>query len=79
MIVQDEALFDFMVVRSRFAGLTEYEMDRNHVLTVDEANSPSSLPSFDIAGKKYIYRKNNHNRKGTEKKRATMYYCPPLS
>ena len=48
-MVQDEALFDFMVWRSRFAGLTEYEMDRNYVLIVDEAKSQSSLPSFDVA------------------------------
>ena len=47
--MQDEALFDFMVWRSRFAGLTEYEMDRNYVLVADEDKSQSSLPFFDVA------------------------------
>ena len=60
--MQDEALFDFMVWRSLFAGLTEYEMNRNYVLIVDEAKSPSSLPIFNVARWK---------KKKTEKKTQT--------
>ena len=48
-IVQDDALFDFTLWGSRFAGLTEYEMDRNYELIVDEAKAQSSLPPFDVA------------------------------
>ena len=47
-----EALFDFMAWSSRFAGLTEYEMDRHYTeyeYVVDEPKSQSSLPFFDIA------------------------------
>ena len=58
--------------RSRFAGLTEYEMDRNR-----EANSPSSLTSFDVAREKKKKQKKKQNRKCTAKKQETMYYCPP--
>ena len=78
--MQDEALFGFMVWRSLFAGLTEYEMTRNYVLIVDEAKSPSSLPIFNVARwKKKKNRKRNTNRKRTAKKRPTMYYSPPPS
>ena len=37
-----------MVRRSRFAGLTEYEMDRNYVLIANEDKYQSSLSFFDV-------------------------------